>query len=242
MSKLLCQKCGRVLSNTSENIVEYFLMNVWYEHYHEDEYKEALAKSLKDHEEWNKNCPEDNRTIDTWFDISMDFANDVWICPKCKTMHIFELNSDRVKDVYWRIPVDEWREDDIGGLKHFHKWADVKKTIHDKGKIPSVKEGEVWWSGIGENVGIEINGKSSRFSRPVVIMRKLSRDGFMGVPLTSQSKTGTWYVEIDFLNSKQYAAICQARVFSVNRLYDRMGTLPDSDLRKIKEGFRKLYE
>lgn len=241
MAKLMCQKCGKILSNTSENKVEHFLVNAWVEHYYEGEYNKVVAKSNDENKQRIRDYPEDGSDIDTWFDVNMEFANDTWICPKCKTMHVFELNSNRVKDIYWRIPVDEWREEDVEGLKHFYKWIDVKKTIHNKGKIPSVKEGEVWWGGIGENVGIEINGKSTRFSRPILIMRKLSREGFMGVPLTSQPKNGAWYAGIEFLGAKQYAAICQARVFSVNRLYDKMGTLPDSDLSKVKEGFRKLY-
>ena len=242
MARLMCQKCGKVLSNTSENKVEYFLINTWVGHYCENEYDKAIAESNVKNKQWIKDYPEDGEDIDTWFDVNMEFANDVWICPKCKTMHVFEVHSNSIKDIYWRIPNDEWVNEDTANLKHFYKWIDTKKDLHARGKTPSVKEGEVWWSGVGENVGIEINGKSSRFSRPVLIMRKLSREGFMGVPLTSQPKTGAWYVEIDFLNSKQYAAICQARVFSVNRLFDRMGTLPDSDLKKIKEGFQKLYK
>ena len=94
---------------------------------------------------------------------------------------------------------------------------------------------------MGENVGTEINGKHATFSRPVVIMKKLSRLGFMGIPLTSQEKTGSWYVEFEFLNKKEYAALSQARYFSVSRLYTKMGRIPDSDLIIIKKGFLDLY-
>ena len=110
--------------------------------------------------------------------------------------------------------------------------------------IPSQKisDGDIWWCGFGENVGIEINGKSRRFSRPVVIMKKLSEDGFMGVPLTSQEKTGSWYAEFEFLGKKEYAAICQARVLSVSRLYSKIGQIPKTDLDKVKRAFCSLYK
>ena len=241
MAKVVCQKCGKLLSNYSENRVEHFLVGVWISHFHEKKYNEVVAKSNREEKERIKEYPEDGDDIDTWFDVNMEFADDVWMCPKCKTMHIFDMKTRRLKDIYWRLPVDEWEVEDIENVKHFYKWIDTKKNIHNKGKIPTVKEGEVWWGGIGENIGIEINGKSSRFSRPVLIMRKLSREGLMGVPLTSQEKSGKWYVEIEFLGEKQYAAICQARVYSANRLYDKMGTLPESDLQAVREGFLRLY-
>ena len=107
---------------------------------------------------------------------------------------------------------------------------------------PKINEGDVWWCGFGENVGVEINGKSSRFSRPVVVMKKLSRYGFMGIPLTSQEKTGTWYAKIIFLNKPEFAAICQARVMSVSRLYSKIGRIPESDLIIIKKAFHELYK
>ena len=82
--------------------------------------------------------------------------------------------------------------------KHFEEWIELKSGLHFNARCPRIHEGEVWWCSFGENVGVEINGKSSRFTRPVVIMKKLSKFGFMGVPLTSQEKTGSWYARFGF--------------------------------------------
>lgn len=125
--------------------------------------------------------------------------------------------------------------------KDFDGWIRVKKSVHYYGRMPSIKEGEVWWCAVGENVGVEINGKSEAFSRPVLVMKKLSRFGFLGVPLTSQFHTGNWYTEFVFKNKRQFASIAQIRVFSVSRLYKKIGTAPNSDLQLIKADFRKLY-
>ena len=126
-------------------------------------------------------------------------------------------------------------------LKDFDSWIEIKKDMELLEKMPTIKEGEVWWCGVGANVGVEISGKGCRFSRPVLILKKLSRLGFMGVPLTSKSKTGSWYVSFELLGIKETAAICQAKTISVFRLYDKIGQVPKTDLEKVKEGFRKLY-
>lgn len=126
--------------------------------------------------------------------------------------------------------------------KRFHEWIDIKQNLHYNARTPHIKEGEVWWCSCGENVGIEINGKSGRFTRPILILTKLSRYGFMGIPLTSQPKSGSWYKEVLFLGKKQYVAICQARVMSVSRLHTKMGQLPESELISARQAFHKLYK
>ena len=125
--------------------------------------------------------------------------------------------------------------------KNFDDWIKVKKQVHSDNLLPKISEGEVWWAAVGENVGIEINGKSEFFSRPIVIVKKLSRYGFLAVPLTSQKHEGSWYAKFVFKNKTQYAALAQMRVMSTARLYRRIGTIPESDLKIVKDGLKSLY-
>ena len=125
--------------------------------------------------------------------------------------------------------------------KHFEEWIDVKEEIHFKNVPHTINEGDIWWCAIGENVGIEINGKSDTFARPVLILKKLSHQGFLGVPLTSQKHDGSWYAHFIFKDKNQYAALCQIRVFSTSRLYKKMGMVPKSDLQIVIDGLKKLY-
>ena len=78
----------------------------------------------------------------------------------------------------------------------FDNWNLLKKKLNSKNKFPSILEGEVWWCSLGKNVGVEINGKNANFTRPILIVKKLSSVGFIGVPLTSQIKNwppaGNW--------------------------------------------------
>ena len=126
--------------------------------------------------------------------------------------------------------------------KHFSEWIILKEKLHFNNKLPRIRDGEIWWCSCGENIGAEINGKSARFTRPVLIMKKLSRLSFMAIPLTSQSKTGSWYAEFELLDKKEYAEVCQARVMSVSRLHSKLGQVPKSDLQIVKKAFLGLYK
>lgn len=121
------------------------------------------------------------------------------------------------------------------------EWNVVKIELHRGGVFRNIKEGDVWWCSMGENVGVEINGKQEFFLRPVLVLKKLSRYGFMGIPLTSQPHKGSWYVSFEFKNKIQNAVLAQARVLSVYRLRRKMGVVPNSDLELVRAGFRELY-
>ncbi len=121
------------------------------------------------------------------------------------------------------------------------RWFGQKLRLHKQGRIPPFKEGEIWWCGVGENVGIEINGKSSLASRPVLVFKKFGKYGFFGIPLSSQIHEGSWYAAFRFQRKEQVACLAQARSFSVYRLYTKIGMADKSDMRKIRAGFRALF-
>lgn len=126
--------------------------------------------------------------------------------------------------------------------KRFHDWIKIKETVHATARVPNIREGEIWWCAMGENVGIEINGKSDTFARPILVLKKLSRYGFLGVPLTSQHHEGNWYASFVFKEKTEYAALAQIRVLSVSRLYTKMGMSPNSDMSLVKNAFHELYK
>ena len=125
--------------------------------------------------------------------------------------------------------------------KNFGEWMGLKEKIHNSNRVPAIKEGEIWWCAMGENVGVEINGKNGVFSRPILIFKKLSRFSFMGIPLTSKEHSGSWYVKFQFHGKPQTAVLAQARVISVSRLYSKIGDIDDLDKAKVGRAFRMLY-
>lgn len=100
----------------------------------------------------------------------------------------------------------------------------VKEKIHDTDYLPPLfREGEMWWCLIGENVGIEVNGKGDKFTRPVLILKKYDRYSFLGLPMTTKSKTGTWYATVTFKEQTQTVVLSQGRVFDYRRLKEKNG-------------------
>lgn len=128
--------------------------------------------------------------------------------------------------------------------RNYKKWMSIKATVHNTAVLRRFKEWELWWCAIGENVGVEINGKGDMFTRPVIVYHKFSKFGFMGIPPTSQDHTKEapdWYVGFRFKDKDQFAALNQLGRISAFRLCRKMGELDDEDIRKIINGFNKLY-
>ena len=125
--------------------------------------------------------------------------------------------------------------------EEFNKWNNVKINLELHGRQPKISQGQLWWTGVGRNVGSEINGKNERFSRPVLVYRKLSSNKFMAIPLTSQPHEGSWYISFVHASKTQIAVIGDATTMSTKRLYRMIGKIDDTDYEKIRSGFIKLY-
>jgi mRNA interferase MazF len=99
----------------------------------------------------------------------------------------------------------------------------------------------LWWYSVGENVGVEVSGKSETFTRPVIILKKFGRLGFLGIPTTTNPRKGCWYVAFIHRGIHETAMLSQARIFSYKRLDRKMGTLDDVDFKNVKEAYVRLF-
>jgi mRNA interferase MazF len=123
--------------------------------------------------------------------------------------------------------------------KQFKKRILKKEELHNRKKIPSFKERDIYWCGLGENIGDEENGKSDFFSRPVLIIRKFNKNLFWGIPLTKQIKDSPYYTKITFKGLGQSAMITHLRLMDVKRLYGgAIGTLDKNDFQKVKDSIK----
>ncbi|MEN9604349.1 MAG: hypothetical protein RJB39_34 [Candidatus Parcubacteria bacterium] len=114
--------------------------------------------------------------------------------------------------------------------------------IHDRGHAPPyVLEGDIWWANMGDNVGQEINGKGKNFARPVYIHTKLSHNFYFTLPMTSKSKSGSWYVPIRQKGKEVRVCLHQARVLDYRRLMNKLGEVDRLDKRNIQKEFESLY-
>ena len=128
-------------------------------------------------------------------------------------------------------------------IDKFLEWIKLKMRL-DSGshKPPMVHERDVWWISFGKNIGSEINGKSRLFSRPGIILKKLSSGFYLVAPTTSKEHTGSWYTAITYANKKTYVCLHQIRTLDYRRLSDKIGQIDDGQFNKIKEGFTDLYK
>lgn len=122
----------------------------------------------------------------------------------------------------------------------YKKWMSVKSNINNGGKVRKINEGDVVWTAVGENVGVEIDGKSQKYSRPVVVLRKHTEKCFTGVPLTTKQHRGSWYIGFEFQKKKEVAVLIQTKLFDTRRVYARIGKLSNSDYQSILEGYIKF--
>jgi len=134
-------------------------------------------------------------------------------------------------------------------LKNFREWFNLKPKLNNRNhKPPFVKEGQIWWCVLGENIGTEVSGKSEKFTRPVVIYAKLSKHTFLVIPTTTQlfdqngkERNGTWYQKIEINNKKMLAILSQIRIIDYRRLDKILVEIDPQDFALIKNAFNNLF-
>ncbi|MFA6227271.1 MAG: type II toxin-antitoxin system PemK/MazF family toxin [Candidatus Paceibacterota bacterium] len=121
--------------------------------------------------------------------------------------------------------------------KDFDKWNKLKKGIDaliiDPDRFP--KEGEVWMSAVGKNIGFEQNGSGDNFSRPVLIIKKFNNHMFWAVSLSTKQKKFDFYFNFTDLNGNKVSAIlAQLKLISIKRLNRKLYDLPNKQLKEVK--------
>ncbi len=75
-----------------------------------------------------------------------------------------------------------------------------------------------------------------------MVLKKLSSVSFIGIPLSTKEKIGSWFATITVHNEKRFALLYQIRMFSTSRLQRRLATLDDTDFNQVKEKLEVLLE
>ncbi len=126
-------------------------------------------------------------------------------------------------------------------VRKIQEWCQLKISLFNKESKVIFKQGDIWWCSLGVNLGEEMFGKGSKFTRPVLIFRKFTSNSFLGLPLTKQEKHGNWYVEITIHEERNWVMLNQARVLDKRRLTNRIEALDNADFKKVMEKFLEFY-
>ena len=122
----------------------------------------------------------------------------------------------------------------------FDEWNEQKKFLDKSERGIYFKQGDIWWISVGLNVGSESFGKGPGFRRPVLVIRKLSSKLFIGIPLSTKLKEGSWFRSINFHGKNQTALIYQIRAFDAKRLQRKLTELDENDFNNVKQSIKKL--
>ncbi len=125
--------------------------------------------------------------------------------------------------------------------KDFDRWNILKKKINRLNSKKHHKK-EIWWSIWGLNIGFEEDGKGAFFERPVLIVKVLSRNTCIVLPLTSSEDENKNRVDIGLINEiKSKVVLSQIKVIDTRRLTDMVCILDPDIFLKVKEAIKNMF-
>lgn len=111
----------------------------------------------------------------------------------------------------------------------YYNWNKQKIDIERNKNRLFFHEREVWFTSLGLNIGFEQNGKGNNFLRPVLVLKKFSKDLLWIVPLSTAQKTGNYYHSIKFRNTENVVLLSQIKLIDSKRLQYKIGDVHKDD-------------
>jgi mRNA-degrading endonuclease toxin of MazEF toxin-antitoxin module len=132
-------------------------------------------------------------------------------------------------------------------------WSRIKLKLDLNQKSPLyVSEGQVWWCQIGQNLGVEINGRNKHdenkkvFFRAVLVFKKYNKNQGLIIPLSETSREGKFYASFKFRGTISTALLSQARTIDFKRLASEnskpIGEIDEKDYAIVLEKFINLIQ
>ena len=120
--------------------------------------------------------------------------------------------------------------------KDFDGWNREKKSINELEIGPFCYERELWWCRLGINIGFEQDGSDAKYNRPILILKRLSLQTCLVIPLTTSPNNHKFRPSVGLvLNKEARALLSQIKVIDTKRLFEKIGNLD----RKIFNDIRK---
>ncbi len=126
-------------------------------------------------------------------------------------------------------------------IKDFENWNFVKQRIDKEERDINIRAGEIRWIMFGVNVGSEIDGKGSSFTRPGLIISISGSNIALVVPMSTKIKDVAGYISFEWKGEITSLCIHQIRVISQKRILRRMGRISENKLQLFKEEIKKFF-
>jgi mRNA interferase MazF len=126
----------------------------------------------------------------------------------------------------------------------FDIWNELKKIqLADSELNYFPKEGEVWMSSLGKNIGYEQNGSGDNFARPMLVVKKFNNHMFWCVPLSTKQKRFDFYFNFTDPNEQKVSAIlAQLKLVSVKRLKRKLYEIAPDLLTQMREKLKSFLK
>lgn len=124
--------------------------------------------------------------------------------------------------------------------KDFDGWNIIKKQVNETIFSDYIHEREVWWCSLGVNIGFEEDGKNVSFERPVLILKKFSKEVVLIVPLSTKVKNHPYHFPHLHDGQEYSALLSQIRVISTKRLLRMIYRMDEQIFDIIKQTAREM--
>ena len=128
-------------------------------------------------------------------------------------------------------------------MNNFDSWNELKKKIETEKNEPNKfpKEGEVWMSSLGKNIGFEQDGGGDNFARPVLVIKKFNNHMFWVIPLSTKQKNFDFYFNYSDSNDQKVSAIlAQMKLMSVKRFKRKLYDIPNKLFDEMKQRLKSF--
>jgi mRNA-degrading endonuclease toxin of MazEF toxin-antitoxin module len=126
--------------------------------------------------------------------------------------------------------------------KDFDEWNKKKKDIHNNGKSKLYHARELWWCSLGVNIGSEQDGSGEKYDRPILVLKGLSKQTCIILPLTSSSEKHKMRIFIGKVQGEKASVIIsQIRVVDTRRLIYKIGFLDKEIFNSITKTIKGLF-
>ena len=125
--------------------------------------------------------------------------------------------------------------------KSFDSWNNTKKQIHTERINKHYHARDIWWCSLGVNIGYEHDGEGAEYQRPVLILKGLSVNTCLIVPLTSSTSKHSMRVPIGLVDGKEASAILsQIRVIDTKRLLGKVCYLDKTIFENTRKAVKEM--
>jgi mRNA-degrading endonuclease toxin of MazEF toxin-antitoxin module len=115
-------------------------------------------------------------------------------------------------------------------------WCGIKVQLQASNITLFPYRKEIWWASLGQNIGVEINGKNNRYERPVLVIKVFNSDSLLIAPITSNVNKKVYAFPFTNLDREtNYVRISQMRTISSKRLIRKVGEMSDTEFENILE-------